>query len=269
MVTSPKVPSDEAPFDEASLDAFLRSMSNDMVLVGGQALAFWMARYKLRPDAAVISNDGDALGSVRAAKGLAEALRARLVVPDPKDLTSLVAQLRIPVQDGKVRNVDVLHLLYTTSGLKKSNEFTQRVRNNAVTVRLDEDVEIRIMHPLDVLESRAHNAVGLLEQKGEHVVTQAQWGIQVARAAMLRMAQDPAAEDKRIGTHVQRIFRLWKSSVGQRLWKEHGLCVLDALDEGLLTHRPELRQQLERAAEERARLPQPMPASRTERGRES
>jgi hypothetical protein len=70
-----------------------------------------MARYKLRPDAAVISNDGDALGS-------------------------------------KVRNVDVLHLLYTTSGLKKSNEFTQRVRNNAVTVRLDEDVQIRIMHPL-------------------------------------------------------------------------------------------------------------------------
>lgn len=26
-----KLPADEAPFDEASLDAFLRSMSNDMV----------------------------------------------------------------------------------------------------------------------------------------------------------------------------------------------------------------------------------------------
>ncbi len=252
MPTSPKVPPDEAPFDEASLNLFLRSMSTDMVLVGGQALAFWMARYKLRPAGALISNDGDALGSVQGALALSEALRAKLLVPEPTALTTLVAQLRIPVEGGKVRNIDVLHLLYTISGLKKSNEFTRRVVNNAVTVQLDDgQISIRIMHPLDVLESRAHNAVGLVADKGDHVITQAEWAIGVARAALLAIASDPSSDERRIGGHVQRVCRLWKSSVGRRLWKEHGLCVLEALDPALADLRHALREQLASASAER------------------
>ena len=101
MRTAPKLPDDEAPFDEATLDAFLRSMSADMVLVGGQALAFWMNRYGIRSDGAAISNDGDSLGNVRTARVLAQRLRATLVLPDAVALTSLVAQLRIPVAGGR------------------------------------------------------------------------------------------------------------------------------------------------------------------------
>lgn len=253
--TTPVLPDDEAPLDEQTLQAFLSAMSTQMVLVGGQALAFWMNRYGIRPpDVGFISNDGDALGSVRTAKYLAQELQAALLVPDPSRLTSLVAQLRIPVAGtGKVRNIDVLHLLYTTSGLKKSNEFTRRVQANAVTVQLSKDTTIRIMHPLDVFESRVHNAVGLLSDKGPHVVTQAEWGIQVGRAAVLKMATD--LEGQRCGAAVQRVFRLWKSSVGQRLWHDHQLCVLDAIDEAaLLAMRPELRRQLEAVAEARAAI---------------
>jgi hypothetical protein len=252
MPTAPKLPHDEAPFDQPTIDAFLRSMSTDMVLVGGQALGFWMNRYGIHSHGAMISNDGDALGDVREARSLAQKLRATLVLPDAAALTSLVAQLRIPVHGGKVRNVDVLHLLYTTSGLKKSGEFTRRVLRDAVTVKIEPGFELRIMHPMDVLESRAHNAVGLIAEKGEHVVTQAEWAIAVARAALIRTVQDPAGDAKRAGVHVQRIFRLWKSSVGQRLWREHGLCVLDAVDEvALLQTRPELQEQLENLAKER------------------
>jgi hypothetical protein len=252
MATAPKIPENEAPFDEATLDAFPRSMSAEMVLVGGQALAFWMNRYGIRSNGATISNDGDALGNVRMARFLAERLRATLVLPDAAALTSLVAQLRIPVEGGKVRNVDVLHLLYTTSGLKKSSEFTRRVRRNALTVKIEPGFELRIMHPLDVLESRAHNAVGLIAEKGEHVVTQAKWAIAVAKAALIRLARDPAGDVERVGVHVQRIFRLWKSPVGQRLWKEHGLCVLDAVDgQALLGALPELEKQLANLAKDR------------------
>ena len=40
MQTVPKLPDDEAPLDEVTLQAFLRSMSTEMVLVGqGRALA--------------------------------------------------------------------------------------------------------------------------------------------------------------------------------------------------------------------------------------
>lgn len=246
MATSPELPAGEAPFDQATLEAFLRSMPAEMILVGGQALAFWMNRYGVQSDGAVISNDGDTLGTVKQADRLAEALRATLLVPAPEELTSLVAQLRIPVAEGTVRNIDVLHLLYTTNGLKKSNEFTRRVQRNAVTVQLEPGLALRIMHPLDVLESRAHNAVGLLEEKGEHVVTQARWAIEVARLALKRLALAPAADTKRIGVHVQRVFRLWKSSVGQRLWSEHELCVLDAVDsEALGAFQPQLKMQLD------------------------
>ncbi|MEJ8837775.1 hypothetical protein [Ramlibacter sp. AN1133] len=250
--TAPVLPADEAPLDAATLDAFLRHMSTEMVLVGGQALAFWMQRYGIHSEGAAISNDGDALGSVRQARYLAEKLRAALLLPEPTSLTSLVAQLRIPVAGtGKVRNIDVLHLLYTTSGLKKSNAFTRRVERNAVTVKMAGGIDLRIMHPLDLLEARAHNAVGLTAQKGEHVVTQARWAIAVAREALIRIASDVGRPD-RAGACVQRVFRLWKSSVGQRLWKEHKLCVLDAIDgEELLRYRDELQQQLATVARER------------------
>jgi hypothetical protein len=244
MGTVPRIADDEAPFGEASLDAFLRSMSADMVLVGGQALAFWMKRYGIDAQGAMISNDGDALGEVRAALRLATQLQARLVLPDPSALTSLVAQLRIPVADGKVRNIDVLQVLYTISGLAKSNEFTRRVRDNAVTVQIEPGFEIRVMHPLDVLESRAHNAVGLVQDKGEHVVTQAKWAIAVAREVILRTAARPGIEGKRVGGFVQRVYRLWGSSVGKRLFAVHGLCLLDAIDVGRLRKtRPDMEQQ--------------------------
>jgi hypothetical protein len=255
MSTAPRLPDDEAPFDEKSLDAFLRSMSTDMVLVGGQALAFWMKRYRVNAEGAMISNDGDALGEVRAALHLSRQLKAKLILPEPAALSSLVAQLRIPVSNGKVRNIDVLHLLYTTSGLSKSNEFTRRVQTDAVTVQIEPGFEIRVMHPLDLLESRAHNAVGLIEQKGEHVVTQARWAIEVMRQVILRTAAEPTADQKRAGEFVQRVYRLWRSSVGQRLYKDHGLCLLDAIDvDGLLSLRPDMKQQLGRIASAKAQV---------------
>ncbi|HSV45494.1 MAG TPA: hypothetical protein VLJ58_06855 [Ramlibacter sp.] len=257
-MTAPRIPNDEAPFSEEALEAFLRSMSTDMVLVGGQALAFWMKRYGIDAQGAMISNDGDALGDVRAALKLSRQLRAKLVLPDPAALTSLVAQLRIPVADGKVRNIDVLHLIYTISGLSKSNEFTRRVQVNAVTVQIEPGFEIRVMHPLDVLESRAHNAVGLIQDKGEHVVTQAKWAIEVARQVILRTAAGADVDSKRVGGFVQRLYRLWSSSVGKRLFKERGLCLLDAIDvKRLRKIRPDMEPQWRRVADAKPGIRRP------------
>lgn len=65
MGTQPALPDDEEPLDAKTLDAFLSSMGTDMVLVGGQALGFWMERFAIPYKGAVISNDGDALGSIQ------------------------------------------------------------------------------------------------------------------------------------------------------------------------------------------------------------
>jgi hypothetical protein len=233
MATEPRLPPDEAPLDAHSIDLFLSNMGSEMVLVGGQALAFWMDRFDLRADGAVISNDGDALGKVARAHDIARAIQARLVQPDPSARTALVAQLRLPVTGGKERNIDILHLLYTVGGLKKSTAFTQKVIQDSVKVEWREGKFIRVMDPFDVLDSRVQNAAGLLDEKGPHVLTQASWAIDVARAALLKLAAAPQSTE-RLGQRIQGIYTLAHSQAGRRLLKDHGIEVLAAIDTGAL-----------------------------------
>lgn len=223
-----------------------------MVLVGGQALGFWMSRFEIEANEGVaISNDGDALGGITRARELADAIHARLEMPHKMSRTAIVAQLRLPASDGKERNIDVLHKLYTVEGPKKSAIFTERVIKDSVEVEWRDGLRIRVMDPFDVLESRAQNAVGLIDDKGPHVLTQCRWAIQVASAALERLAKDPASQD-RIGGKVQGIYKLAHSQAGRRLLKEHRVDLLDAIDTELLKHwAPQLGQQLDAVGEAR------------------
>lgn len=254
--TEPMLAEDEAPLDAATLDAFLQGMGTDMVLVGGQALAFWMDRYGIASTTASISNDGDALGPLECAQRIAANLRAALLTPDSNALTSLVAQIRIPAGSaGKVRNIDVLHLLFTVSGLRKSREFTQAVWRDSVEIEWKPGHRIRVMHPLHVLDARVQNAVGLLEAKGPHVVTQAIWAVDVAREAIRRVLQQPA-ENERLGAFIRQVYNLARSRAGRQLLRQHGIEVLDAipLEEiraAAPAHEPQLRA-VERAIAARA-----------------
>ncbi|MBQ0942000.1 hypothetical protein KAK07_01495 [Ideonella sp. 4Y16] len=244
--TEPILADDEVPLDAATLNAFLQDMGTDMVLVGGQALAFWMDRYGVAPNAAAISNDGDALGSLERAQHIATSLRASLLTPDSDALTSLVAQIRIRTGSaGKVRNIDVLHLLFTVSGLRQSREFTQAVWRDSVEIEWTPGHRIRVMHPLHVLDSRVQNAVGLLESKGPHVVTQAIWAVDVAREAIRRVLRQPS-ENERLGSMIHQVHRLALSRGGRQILSQHGIEVLDAVPTDEIraaapVHEPQLR----------------------------
>jgi hypothetical protein len=229
MATRPTLPPGEAPLNAATVDRLLANLGADMVLVGGQALAFWMSRFGVDADGVAISNDGDALGSVERATQLAESLQARLELPARSSRTAIVAQLRLPGPGGDARNIDVLHQLYTIAGPRKSAEFTRRVIAGSVEVEWRPGRLIRVMEPFDVLESRAQNAVGLLEDKGPHVVTQSRWAVLVAQEALLRLARD-AASAQRLGAQLQRVYTLARSQVGKRLLAERGVELLEAVD---------------------------------------
>jgi hypothetical protein len=227
--TQPALPEDEAPLDAATLDTFLQGMGSDMVLVGGQALAFWMDRYGVASASAFVSNDGDALGSLERAQRIAARLRAALLTPGADAPTSLVAQIRIPTgAAGKVRNIDVLHMLFTVSGLRKSREFTQAVWRDSVEVEWKPGHRIRVMHPLHVLDSRVQNAVGLLETKGPHVVTQAIRAVDVAREAIRRVLRGPD-EHERLGVLIRQVHNIARSRAGRQVLRQHGIEVLDAV----------------------------------------
>lgn len=230
MSTRPRLPADEVPIDAATVDRFLANMGTDMVLVGGQALAFWMDRYGISASGAVVSNDGDALGQVAQAHDMAVRLKAQLLKPPPHARTALVAQLRIPSLGGKIANIDVLHQLYTVSGLRKSSEFTRRVVQGSVKVEWRAGQFIRVMAPMDVLESRVHNAVGLLDDKGPHVLTQAEWAIEVARVALVKLASNANPKDGRLGQKLQGVYTLAHSRAGRALLLAHRIEVLNAVD---------------------------------------
>jgi len=233
MVTTPRLPPDEEPLNPATVDLLFMNMGTDMILVGGQALAFWMNRYAIKSIGAAISNDGDVLGEIARARDLANAMRASLLIPPQRAMTSLVGQLRIPVGNGKQRNIDVLHKLFTTSGLKKSTAFTNQVIENSVKIEWKHGHYIQVMDPFDVLDSRVQNAVGLIDDKGPHVLTQVAWAIEVVREVIQKIASQ-AQEGDRLGRQLQRVFKLAKSSVGKRLLKEHDIEILDAIDLPLL-----------------------------------
>jgi hypothetical protein len=228
-LTSPAIPCDAAALDDASVDLVLSNLGPDMVLVGGQALSFWMDRFGVASNGMAISNDGDVLGKLSWAIELANAIKARVVAMPPTSRTSLVAQLRLPTAGRKERNIDVLHMLYTIEGLKKSHEFTHRVIQDSLAVEWRPGQWVRVMDPFDVLESRAQNAVGLIEEKGAHVVTQVRWAVAVAEKALMRLALDEESNE-RLGAQLQRLDHLARSQVGRRLLKEHGVELLDAVD---------------------------------------
>jgi hypothetical protein len=244
--TQPVLPDDEAPLDAATVDALLEHMGTDMVLVGGQALAFWMDRYGVGFAAATVSNDGDALGRLERAQRLAALMGGTLLTPRTHALTSLVAQIRIPTgRHGKARNIDVLHLLFTIGGLRRSREFTDAVWRESVEIEWKPGCRFRVMHPLHVLDSRVQNAVGLLEAKGPHVVTQALWAVDVAREALRRVLRQPDGGGQ-LGAFIREVHRLARSSAGRQILHRHGIEVLDAVpvDEirtAAPIHEPQLR----------------------------
>lgn len=235
MATQPRLSEGDAPIGDALLSRVIHSLPPDVVLVGGQALGFWMGRFGIATGGAAVSHDADVIGDAAQAQELADAIRARVEWPKKSARTALVAQLRIPVANGKEVNVDVLHVLYTVGGLKKSHVFTKRVVAKSAIFDIGDGHRIRVMDPFDLLESRVQNAAGLLDDKGDHVLTQAGWAIDVARAALLTVASlGKDATPTRLGAKIQQVYRLARSRPGRDVYLAHGIDVLDAIDEDWL-----------------------------------
>lgn len=243
-LTRPLVPVDELPVDRIVLSRILKLVSPEMILVGGQALAFWMLRFGIggrRGGADMglsgVTTDVDFLSSIDYALKLAHALGARFTASDQRAMTALVGQVRIPAASGLAYNVDILHQMYDTGGLAKSAAFTRRARARASEVQLEDLRTIRILHPIDVLASRIQNAAGLAQAKGPHVVTQARWSVKVARRAMQQLSRHSAQQVDRPGALAAEIFRLAISRAGRAVHRDHGIEVAHAIPFDLMVRR--------------------------------
>lgn len=172
----------EAYMPPALVQRVLESAPPDVVLIGGQALAYWMGYYDIHAPgstAPAISRDVDfftpSAANTDPLRKFARAIRGRAEINDLRALSALIGSAVAPAEEGRVYNVDLLHEVI---GLKR-----ERIEANAVHVPIPgTDVMIRLMHPLDVLQSRNANLHSLSEKQDATGQLQFRLAIEVARA---------------------------------------------------------------------------------------
>jgi hypothetical protein len=158
------------------------------LLVGGQALALWTAVYKVTPPkvlAASISSDADFIGDATLARNLGEALNGwDFWQPKFDDATPQTAKLSRTVEGG-VKQIDFLGGI---AGLD-----TAAVQRRAVLITLASGVELRVLHPLDVLESRLQNLLLIPEKRHAAGIAQTHLAVRVANAFLARRIKEGAS----------------------------------------------------------------------------
>lgn len=208
---------------------------DEVVLIGGQALAFWVAHYGLSvPQGVVaISADSDWLTGSAADRGVvqrfAQALQGGVQFPSERALTALVGQAYLDISDDEFINVDVM---FSVVGIDSSAVFKR-----SVVVDMS-GVVLRVMHPLDVLRSRLFNLHKHLEKQNTKGQMQLALAIDVGReflrAEAKRLTGEASSVRSPIQPYVSEIERLAIEDAGQKVAARYGLHVADAIDPSLV-----------------------------------
>jgi hypothetical protein len=178
------------------------------LLVGGQALALWVSVFEVTPPtllAASISSDADFIGSADLARKLGNALKNwKFWRPELGDATPQTAKLTRAV-DGGIKQIDFLGSI---AGLD-----TTAVQRRAVIISLASGAELRVLHPLDVLESRLQNLLLIPRKRDAAGIAQAHLAVKVARAFLSHMID----EGENLRTVLDAIERIGQMAVNKRL----------------------------------------------------
>jgi hypothetical protein len=172
----------EAFMPLAMVRRVFESASPDLVLVGGQALAFWAGYYDVpEPDGLgpAISRDVDFFTADAAnsapLRAFARAIGGRSIIQEMEAVTALVGSAVATAGDGCTYNVDLVHQVV---GLDRAE-----IDEHAIEVPLaDSDARFRVLHPVHVLQSRNANLHKLVSKQNEIGCKQFALAIAVARA---------------------------------------------------------------------------------------
>ena len=171
----------EAPLAPAEVTRILSICSPEGLLVGGQALAFWADHYEVRrpPDLeSGVTADADFIGDSALARRLGKQLGWTTWIPALDDATPQTGKVTHRLRNGTVKQVDFL------SGVVGLT--TKDLTRRAVEVEVPGAGALRVIHPIDVLDSRIQNLHALPEKRNKVGVAQAALAIDVARACIRR-----------------------------------------------------------------------------------
>ena len=148
-----------APLSPDDVRKILAICSPSALLVGGQALAFWADRLSVELPvelSPIVTSDAEFIGDSALAKELGRRLGWKTWLPTLDDATPQTGKVTHLLKDGRIKQVDFLSGVI---GLA-----TKDIARRAIELDVPEIGRVRVLHPLDVLDSRIQN-LHLLPEK--------------------------------------------------------------------------------------------------------
>lgn len=167
------------PDDAALLIEQTRSGSS--VLIGGQAVAFWIRYFNIEPRLPGLTADVDYLGTKAEAKRASSRLKLRhkLKIATLDDATPNTAVLSVDM-DGYPEPV-LIDYLASIIGIESKD-----IERTAILVEFQGE-PLRVLHPLLLLQAKIWNLYRLEEKRSPEGIEQARLAIEIA-AAFIREA---------------------------------------------------------------------------------
>ncbi len=206
----------EAPLTPEEVQKILSICSPRGLLVGGQALAFWADHLQVeRPQNLVsgVTADADFIGDSVLARDLARRLGWQIWIPTLDDSTPQTGKVTHRTKSGQVKQVDFL------SGVVGLT--TKDLARRAIELEIPKIGQLRVIHPIDVLDSRIQNLHLLPEKRTDAGIAQARLAVDVARAFI---RQEVATRDERAGLKLlERVAEIAGDMAAVRVFLLYGI----------------------------------------------
>jgi hypothetical protein len=212
----------EAPLTPEDVQKILSICSPRGLLVGGQALAFWADHLRVERPANLVSGvtaDADFIGDSLLAKDLGKRLGWQTWIPALDDSTPQTGKVTHRTKAGAVKQVDFL------SGVVGLT--TKDLARRAIEMKVPDIGLLRVIHPIDVLDSRIQNLHLLPEKRTAAGIAQARLAVDVARE-FIRL--EVATRGERVGLKLlERIAAIAADIAAVRVFLLHGIDPLQAV----------------------------------------
>jgi hypothetical protein len=194
----------EAELTSDEVERILRICGPRALLVGGQALAAWAVYYGIQPVgelSRVVTTDADFIGTSETAQALQRSLGQpwKLRKGTLDEFGPQIAKVYATLPGEGIKQVDFL------SGIVGLD--TKAIRKRASQLTLADGTTVRLLHPLDVLESRLRNIDVLSSKQNAIGVAQARLAINVVRV-FIEHYMEAAGDPRTVRQAVKRIEKL-------------------------------------------------------------
>ena len=200
-----------------------QTRSGNTVLIGGQAVAFWIRYFGIEPRLPALTTDIDYLGTKAEAKRASARLQFRhtLKVATFDDATPGTAMLLVEME-GYPEPV-LIDYLASIIGVE-----SRAIEKSAVTVELEGD-PLRVLHPLQLLQAKIWNLYRLEHKRTAEGIEQARLAIEIAAAFIEQAGMD----QKTLQKAIEAIGRFAATVPARYAREQYGLDCLKAIPQSV------------------------------------